>query len=405
MSRKMGTIRADGYFAIRSFHRSKRGKRDPRFLFKCGCCDGEVEVYYGGDSLEINGVMGSVENWRRFQLRHAMKDAPAKALLREVAKEPFHHVEPGRAGGGEVHVEASAPSEPAFHLGMFVRGVVIHDEMHFAVRRRLSLDEAQEAQPFLVPVLAHAGSHHSPVQGIEGGKQRGRAMPLIVVGHGLALAFFQRQAGLSPIQGLDLALFIQRQDQGVLGRVQIQPHDLFQLLGKLRVVTELETPYPMRFQSVRSPNPPLRGFTHPSRPLHASRAPVRCLRGGLLGGLADDLFHPRCRKFGLASRSRSVLLDARQTALDKPLAPAGHPLTPPSQGSSNLFVLSALRGQQNHLGSLPQSARQTATPRPRFKLLSLFSGQSNRRGDSHVVLLFYQTRESPISYIIYDALH
>jgi len=38
-------------------------------------------------------------------------------------------------------------------------------------------------------------------------------------------------------------------------------------------------------------------------------------------------------------------------------------------------------------------------------LLSLFSGQSNRRGDSHVVLLFYQTRESPISYIIYDALH
>src|SRR5438093_9730391 len=105
---------------------------------------------------------------RRFQLPHAMKDAPAKALLREVAKEPFHHVEPGCAGGGEVHVEAPAPSEPAFHLGMFVRGVVIHDEMHFAVRRRLGLDEAQEAQPFLVPVLAHAGSSDSPVQAIEG---------------------------------------------------------------------------------------------------------------------------------------------------------------------------------------------------------------------------------------------
>ena len=68
MNRKMGTIRADGYFAIRSFHRSKKGKRDPRFLFKCGCCDRQLEVYYGGDSLEINGVMGSVGNWRKLLL-------------------------------------------------------------------------------------------------------------------------------------------------------------------------------------------------------------------------------------------------------------------------------------------------------------------------------------------------
>jgi len=37
-------------------------------LFKCGCCDEKLEVYYGGDSLEINGVMGSVENWRTLLL-------------------------------------------------------------------------------------------------------------------------------------------------------------------------------------------------------------------------------------------------------------------------------------------------------------------------------------------------
>jgi hypothetical protein len=68
MNRKIGISRQDGYFAIRSFHRSKKGKRDPRFLFKCGCCDGQLEVYYGGDSLEINGVMGSIENWRQLLL-------------------------------------------------------------------------------------------------------------------------------------------------------------------------------------------------------------------------------------------------------------------------------------------------------------------------------------------------
>ena len=68
MSRLLAQTRPDGYFAIRTFHRNRKGKKDPRFLFKCGCCDCELEVYYGEDSLEINGVMGSVENWRKLLL-------------------------------------------------------------------------------------------------------------------------------------------------------------------------------------------------------------------------------------------------------------------------------------------------------------------------------------------------
>jgi len=68
MNHRLAQTRKDGYFAIRTFHRSKKGKKDPRFLFKCGCCDQKVEVYYGGDSLEINGVLGSVKNWRELLL-------------------------------------------------------------------------------------------------------------------------------------------------------------------------------------------------------------------------------------------------------------------------------------------------------------------------------------------------
>ena len=64
MNRKYARVRRDGHFEIRTFHRKARGKKDPRFLFKCGCCNGKVEVYYGGDSLEIDGVEGSIENWR-----------------------------------------------------------------------------------------------------------------------------------------------------------------------------------------------------------------------------------------------------------------------------------------------------------------------------------------------------
>ena len=68
MNRKFASTRSDGYNDIRVFHRARAGKKDPRFLLKCGCCENKFEVYYGGASLEIAGVMGSVENWRELLL-------------------------------------------------------------------------------------------------------------------------------------------------------------------------------------------------------------------------------------------------------------------------------------------------------------------------------------------------
>lgn len=53
-----------GYPQIRVYHRKGSGKKDPRYLLKCGCCEERVEVYYGDDGLEINGVNGSIEDWR-----------------------------------------------------------------------------------------------------------------------------------------------------------------------------------------------------------------------------------------------------------------------------------------------------------------------------------------------------
>ena len=56
------------FFDIRIFHRASKGKIDPRYLLKCGCCDESVEIYYSEDSLEINGVHGSIDNWRKILL-------------------------------------------------------------------------------------------------------------------------------------------------------------------------------------------------------------------------------------------------------------------------------------------------------------------------------------------------
>lgn len=62
-SNRMLQKRPEGTWQLRVFHRKQFGKRAPRYLVKCGCCQQRVEIYYGDGTLEINGVMGSVEDW------------------------------------------------------------------------------------------------------------------------------------------------------------------------------------------------------------------------------------------------------------------------------------------------------------------------------------------------------
>jgi hypothetical protein len=69
-NRKLYEKRADGYAALRVYHRRGRGKKSARMLIKCGDCDNKFEIYYGpdGEDLEIAGVLGSIGNWREILL-------------------------------------------------------------------------------------------------------------------------------------------------------------------------------------------------------------------------------------------------------------------------------------------------------------------------------------------------
>ena len=74
IQRRMAVLRPEpeGVCAIRVSHRAERkrgqGHISPRYLLHCGCCDRAVEIYYNTDGLEINGVNGSLENWREILL-------------------------------------------------------------------------------------------------------------------------------------------------------------------------------------------------------------------------------------------------------------------------------------------------------------------------------------------------
>jgi len=75
------------------------------------------------------------------------ENASAKPILSEVAKEAFHHVEPGRAGGSEVQMKARMSLQPALDLGVLVGGIVIADQVKRSIHRDGVVDQAEGPRP------------------------------------------------------------------------------------------------------------------------------------------------------------------------------------------------------------------------------------------------------------------
>ena len=122
--------------------------------------------------------------------------------------------------------------------------------MNHLAGRDLALERVQETDELLVPVARHAAPDHVTVEDVESGEQRGRAVTLVVVRPGAGFAGLQRQAGLGAIERLDLALLVERGDQAMGGRIDVQPDDVAQLLGERRVVRALEGAQAVRLEVV-----------------------------------------------------------------------------------------------------------------------------------------------------------
>ncbi len=139
---------------------------------------------------------------------------------------------------------------PFLDLGMFVGCIVVRDGVNYLSSRNGSLHGIQELDEFLVGVLGYAAADHRSVQDIEGGKQGGGPIALVVVGHGAALAGLQRQPRLGAIRSLDLAFLVDGHDDGVSGRVHIEAHDILDLGDEVRVLGLLEGAQAMRLEIV-----------------------------------------------------------------------------------------------------------------------------------------------------------
>src|SRR5207244_1864863 len=100
------------------------------------------------------------------------KGAATHGFLRQFAKPPFHLIEPTRTGRNEMEDKAGVVLEPKLHLGVFVRAVIIQNQMQLQFLGKLLIQSAQKFQEFLVAMPRKALANDFSLQNLQRRKQR-----------------------------------------------------------------------------------------------------------------------------------------------------------------------------------------------------------------------------------------
>src|SRR5271154_3230028 len=166
------------------------------------------------------------------------------------------------------------PFEPALYRGGLVGGIIVDDEMQVEIGRCPFVDGVEEAEELAMPVAGHAFADDGAVEHVESREQGGGAVALVVMRHRPATSLLHRQPRLGAVKGLDLALFIDRQYQGLVGWIDVEADDILDLGDEVRIARELEGFRQMRLEPVRGPDLVHRRRRDAGPPRHRALAPM-----------------------------------------------------------------------------------------------------------------------------------
>src|SRR5262249_38920862 len=154
--------------------------------------------------------------------------------------------------GGRCEVEGPGRvlGKPFAHLRMLVGGVIVDDRMDLLTLGDLRVDLIEEADELLMPMALHIAADDGAVENVERGEQCRRAVALVVVRHRPGAPRLHWQSRLSAVEGLDLALLVDREYDGMGGRIDVETDHIPELFGERRIVRQLERPDTMRRELV-----------------------------------------------------------------------------------------------------------------------------------------------------------
>ena len=258
------------------------------------------------------------------EFRDTAENPATNAFPRNLSEPSLHQVQPGRTGRREMKVETRMLFQPCFDPGMVVRAVVVQNHVDGQLRGHGAVDLAQELPEFDVPMSRITGADDLPFQHVQRREQARSAVALVVMGHGLAAPLLHRQAGLRPVQRLNLALLVHAQHHRLVRRIQVHPHHVRQFLDKPLVLGQLECIDPMGLKTVRVPYPLHRGFADPLGFGHRTHGPLRGIPRCCVKSRLDDGLYPVRRKSLRTRAVGRVLGQPHRSKLLETFAPLDH---------------------------------------------------------------------------------
>lgn len=210
------------------------------------------------------------------QFLHTCPTAATDSFGSDLGEPSLDQVQPRRVRWSEVHLETFfARLKEISHLLRLVTGDVVYNKVKGFPLGTTTVQQGKEIDVLAVAVVILALCYDLPAGNLQGGKQGGDAVALVIMALPLRDTFAQRQDGLRAFEGLDLRFLVHAENYGVLGRSQIQTDDLFQLLSKLWIVAGAKPLHKMGLQLVLPQNLMNLRVTDAHSPCQIPRGPVR----------------------------------------------------------------------------------------------------------------------------------
>ena len=245
------------------------------------------------------------------------------------------------------------------------------------VGRHHAVDGIEEADEFLMGMALHATAEDDAIERVEGGKQGGRAVALVVMRHGPALAGLERQTRLGAIERLDLGFLVDRQHHGMGRRVHIEADNVLDLFSKGGVCGALEGAYAVRLQAVLFPDPLDRAQRQANRLGHRPAGPMGGLARRLGAGQRQHLGHGGGCDRRFARRPGLVAQQTFHPGLGIAALPAPHRRTADPGAPRHLDDRQPIRREQDNPGPLQMLQRPAPIADDRGQPRTILSSNDN----------------------------
>jgi hypothetical protein len=264
-------------------------------------------------------VLLDVREELSLEIERGREDASRNAIALELTEPEFDLVEPGAVRRRVIQLNARVLCQPRLYGCRLVRREVVDNE----VDRFPSIPAGrliEERHKLRRAVARDAVPADLPRRHFQRGIERQRSAAQILEAVALRPVGPQRQDGLGAIQGLNVALFIHAEHDGVRRGIEVQAQDGRRLGFEVGVGTRNVRLNAVRLEAMAPPQPPHKTLRHPVARRHRAAGPLRhgsrraTLRVRQNAGLFPQRDHFRSPRSGR-------ILEARDAALDEPAFP------------------------------------------------------------------------------------